>query len=227
VASAEVNGVLTAAPTVAAVGTAYSDAVAHIGLARTPRRIAELLALSAAAIVEAAAELEALSHGRATCATVAHASSRAEQASRRAADEAGEMLGGALDRSDVLAMTTSLRLLAARLEEAAAGLATGPAAREWRRPLAGVIRDVARELKGAVDHLDGPDRVRDSHLGRAGALYEEGRRILRTARAEMLATSSDPIEAIAGHTMLRHLERVLVAARQAVRAVGHVAVKHA
>jgi hypothetical protein len=137
------------------------------------------------------------------------------------------MLGGGLDRSDVLAIALSLDVLGDRLDAAAAALHhAAPDAASWAA-LTGVVRDSVRELAGAIDRLDGPKRERDARLERIEALHDEGLRLLRRARAELFESGADAPLAIAAEEALRRIERALRAPGRSARAVRQVVVKHA
>jgi hypothetical protein len=88
-------------------------------------------------------------------------------------------------------------------------------------------RDTAREVAAGVDRLDGPTRERDAHLDGADELYDEWRRLVRTARAQVLGPGAQPTAAFAGDMALRRLERAALACRGAARTVRAVAIKHA
>jgi hypothetical protein len=201
--------------------------VAFVGLARTPRKISRALSDAAAVAASAGAELATVSAGRGDVDALDHVGLEAEQRWQELVNEAGTMFGGALDRGDVLAIGLSVKLVSDRVQDAAAGLVFGSAVRETSPALAGVIRDYARQLKAAIDHLDGPDHERAGHLRRAESLDKEGRKLLRTAKADVLRSAGNPVGAVGAVETLRRLELAVMACRRAARAVEQVAVKHA
>ncbi|MGH2946725.1 MAG: hypothetical protein ACRDPC_10790 [Solirubrobacteraceae bacterium] len=198
-----------------------------LGLVRTPRRIAGLLSAAAAGAATAAAELSAVGRGLDRHEAVAEAVRDVRRLVHETSLETGEMLGGGLDRSDVLAIVLSIKDVADRIEEAAAALRhTEPRTTPWTA-LTGVTRDSARALAAAISRLDGPSRDRDASLERIEVLYAEGRRLIRGDRARMLGPGADPLAAVRAEETARRLERALRAAVRSGRTARRVAVKHA
>ena len=137
------------------------------------------------------------------------------------------MLGGGVDRGDVLAIALSQKAVADGIEEVVAAMRVTDRGASNCGPIAGVIRDSARQLASAVDQLDGPRREREAHLDRIEALDAEGRRLLRAARARVLTGDGDVLAALATTELLYRFERVLQACRGGGRALRLVVVKHA
>jgi hypothetical protein len=201
--------------------------VAFRGLARTPRRIAQRLCEAARACALAAAQVELLARAGGDPSGAMSSAADAQRASHRAALASAHMLGGGLDRSDVVGIARALQTLAASLEEAAFGLRHAEHRGVDWGALAGVVRDAARELAAAIDRLDGPARERDARLDRADELYGEWRRLMRTARAQVLSPGAEPMTALTADMALRRLESAANACRAAARTVRAVAIKHA
>lgn len=198
-----------------------------LGLARTPRRVAESLSATAAGAADAAAELAALGRGRSDADAVAQAAREARLRWRAALGEAGEMLSGGIDRSDIVDMALSLKDVADSVDEAAAAVQSVPPRAVPLAELTSVIRDSARALAGAVERLDGPARERDLHLERVEVLHDEGSGLVRRARADLLTREADTLASVSGDEALRRLERALRACRCSGQTVRRVVVKHA
>jgi hypothetical protein len=196
-------------------------------LARTPRRIAQQLSAAARACAEAAAELESMVWQGSAPSGPMDAAAEAARLSHRAAVASAHMLGGGLDRADVIAIARALQTLAGDLEEAASALRLVDDRIEPWGALTGVIRDGTREVAAAIDRLDGPADERDAHLDRADELYDEWRRLLHMARAHALRPEAEPAAAVVADTALRRLERATISWRSAARSVRTVAIKHA
>jgi hypothetical protein len=200
--------------------------VDFVGLAWTPRKIAEMLSAAARAVASSATELSALGWREGDPRAVAKAAANAQKLAHQAALGASGMVAGRLDPSDVVAMALSLKVVADAIDAAAEPLRdAAPDAAPWAA-LTGVIRDAARELAGAIDQLDGPARKRDARLERVEALDDEGRRLLRSSRAELLKPGADLRVALTGEAALRRLERAMRACTQSARTIRQVAIKH-
>jgi hypothetical protein len=201
--------------------------VTLVGLARTPRRVAASLSAAAAGSARAAARLAALGRERGEPTAVEEAAQEAERLARRAAADTGQMLGGGLDRGDVLRIAFSLARLSDRLGHAAACSPGGCSGPEAWPSLCDVVRDATRELRAAIDDLDGPASERDRRLERVEVLHQEGRLLVREARVQVMRKTTDLTSAITSLEALKQLEATLAAGRLAGRAVRHVAIKHA
>jgi hypothetical protein len=201
--------------------------VAFRGLARVPRRIAQHLSDAARACAAAAAELETMARVVAGVDGPTSAAAEAERLSHRAALASAHMLGGGVDRADVVAIARSLQMLAASLQETGSALEHVDRRESSWSALTGIVRDAARELAAAIDRLDGPAGERERHLDRADELYDEWRRAFRTVRADVLGPGTAPLTALAGDTALRRLERTMTSCRAAARTIRTVAIKHA
>jgi hypothetical protein len=189
--------------------------VEFLGLAGVPRRAADALEAAATGMAEMAAELTALSRGAGQLDRLAQTHAATRRAVHDAYVEAAQMLGGGVDREDVLAIATSLRAVADRLAETAPAIERADAdAAPWES-LAGVQRDLSRELAGAVAVLDG-----------GHSLLAEGSRLLRLARARLLIDQDDVTVALPALDALRRAERALVASRSCARAIRRVLIKH-
>jgi hypothetical protein len=200
--------------------------VEFLGLAGVPRRAADALEAAATAMAEMAAELTALSRGAGQLDRLAQTHAATRRAVHDAYVEAAQMLGGGVDREDVLAIATSLRAVADRLAETAPAIERADAdAAPWES-LAGVQRDLSRELAGAVAGLDGGRRHIDARLDRADSLLAEGSRLLRLARARLLIDQDDVTIALPALDALRRAERALVASKSCARAIRRVVIKH-
>jgi hypothetical protein len=199
--------------------------VEFVGLARVPRRVAAALSGAASSASLAAAELYALGRGATDDARLAGIVADVKRSSDEAIGEAAQMLGGGVDRDDVIAIAQSLRLMADRIAEAAAAVVRfGPSHASWEA-LAGVERDLAREVTGLVGELDGRPKATDQRFERVEALHQEGRRLLRAARATLL-TQDDPVAAVMGQSVLDRIELAMLASRESARTVRRVLVKH-
>jgi hypothetical protein len=197
-----------------------------LGFARVPRRVGAALASAAKSTADAASELSALSRNGGDFDRLAEAVAESRRSAREATLEAAQMLGGGIDREDVMAIASSLRLMADRTEEAAAALERGmPDAALWEA-LAGVQRDLAREVAGAVSKLDGTREDTDARLDRVQMLLDEGKQLLRAARSELLVDQDDVAVAVAGQDGILRMERAMLASRASARAVRWVLVKH-
>lgn len=197
-----------------------------VGLAHVPRRIGEVLTAAASSASLAGAELYALSRAAGDVARLAEVVSDARRNSDEAVQEAAQMLGGGLDRDDVIAIAQCLRVMTDRIEEAASAiLRLSPEPSSWDS-LAGVQRDLAREVATLVAQLDGRPNAADARFERVESLYQEGKRLLRASRARLVA-QDDVLVALAGNSALDHIERAIIASRHGARTVRRVLVKHA
>jgi len=199
--------------------------VEFVGLARVPKRVAEVLASAASSASLAGAELYALSRGRNDDGRLAEAVSDARNSSDEAVRETAQMLGGGLDRDDVTAIAQSIRTMADRVEEAAGAMLRFGPERLWSDALAGVERDIVREVATVVGQLGGRPKSSERSFERIESLHQEGRRLLRAARAQLL-TQEDPVLALAGHSVIDRMERAMLASRDSGRTVRRVLVKH-
>ena len=181
---------------------------ATVGFERLPRSGRGLVEEAAATALGAASALDALLHGDATASA---AIERAEHDGDRIVHDLIGRLGDGLrsgpDRERTIAVIQAFDDVLDALEALA-----------WwwdRRPVAALapfllgVRDVVRAAAFAV-RADVPElparleRLRESELA-AG-------RLSREARARLVAAQADPVVAIAGDTVLRHGDRVLLAA---------------
>ena len=181
---------------------------ATVGFERMPRSVRGLVEEAAATALGAASALDALLHGDATASA---AIERAERDGDRIVHDLIGRLGDGLrsgpDRERTIAVIQAFDDVLDALEALA-----------WwweRRPVASLapfllgVRDVVRAAAFAV-RADVPElparleRLRESELA-AG-------RLSREARARLVAAQADPVVAIAGDTVLRHGDRVLLAA---------------
>ncbi len=138
-----------------------------------------------------------------------------------------ESYGGALERGDLLALAGAVDRLLRRIAHAAvAAERAGPPYGRWGA-VAGVLRDLVRELAAALDALDGPVHARDPRVCRMRVLDEEGRRLMRDARRQAVCGPPDPAAAIKSLDVVRAFERALSAARDAGDMIGRVVAKHA
>ena len=196
-----------------------------VGLARVPRRVADALSATASSASLAGVELYAVGRGAADDSRLKGIVADVKRSSDQAMLEAAQMLGGGIDRDDVTAIAQSLRLMAARIAEAAAALVRfGPAHASWEA-LAGVERDLAREVTALVGELDGRPTATDPRFERVEALHQEGRRLLRPARATLL-TQDDLVAAVMGQGVIDRIELTMLATRDCARTVRRVLVKH-
>jgi hypothetical protein len=199
--------------------------VEFVGLARVPRRVAEVLSAAASSASLAGAELYALSRGTTDDSRLTGIVADVKRSSDEAVLEAAQMLGGGIDRDDVIAIAQSLRVMADRIAETAGALVRfGPSRASWEA-LAGVERDLAREVTALVGEFDGRPKATDRRFERVESLHQEGRRLLRAARAALL-TQDDLLAAVAGQSVLDRIELAMVASRESARTVRRVLVKH-
>jgi hypothetical protein len=198
--------------------------VEFVGLARVPRLIAQLLASAASSASLAGAELYAASRAAEDRERLVQVVSDARRSCDDALLAAAHMLGGGLDRDDVVAIAQSLRLMTDRIEEAAVSLRRLGSRESWET-VAGVERDLAREVAAIVAELDRGLDATDRRFQRVESLHQEGNRLLRTARAALLR-GDDFARAVAGQSVVDRIELAMLASRDSARTVRRVLVKH-
>jgi hypothetical protein len=188
--------------------------------------VADVLAATGAHAESAARELSALSRGAGDRAQLDEAVRSAKKSAQDATLEATQMLVSGIDREDVVRIALSLRLIAERIEEAAIGLEVAPHDAVAWEPLAGVTRDLVREVAAIVAQFDSSPAATDARFAEVEGLHRESRRLLRASWSQLLTGQDNPAVAVSGQDALRRFERAMLAARRSSRTVQRVVVKH-